>query len=152
MKKVSIFLYSVFAIFSIILLTGCGNVSNIQNKTEYYIGEEANIDNYLITCNDYEILGKKLKVNLILTNKNKQTKTVSFKNNFSIYNIDGSENIPENISNDEVKTIESGKSMNIYLEFDFNDYDINTDELRNYKILFYSGVATNNIAFILEEV
>jgi len=151
MRKCRMLGYCVLSMFSLLLLTGCGNVSNIQNKTEYYIGEEASIDNYLITCKNYEVLGKKLKVNLELINNNKQNKTVSFKNNFDIYSTIGtSEVVPENISEEDVKIIESGKSMNIDLEFDFNDININ--ELSNYKILFYSGVATNNIAFILEEI
>jgi len=150
MKKVSRFLYSVFTIFSIIMLTGCGNIDNVQNKTEYYIGEEAKIDNYLLTCKDYEIVDNVLRVNLEIINKNSQKKTVSFKNNFSIYSIDDSENIPENISSEEVKIIEANQSMNINLEFDLKN--INIDELSNYKVLFYSGVATNNIAFILEAI
>lgn len=147
MKKQNKIIYCILVLFSISLLTGCG-INKVQNKTEYYIGEKAMIDNYQLTCNNYTIKDDVLKVNLELLNKNKQDKTVSLINNFEIININDNEIIPKNISNEKVEIIKDGESINIELNFDIKDIDINVND---YKIIFYSGVATNNIAFILKE-
>lgn len=147
MKKQNKIIYCILVLFSISLLTGCG-INKVQNKTEYYIGEQATIDNYQLVCNNYEIKDDVLKVNLELSNKSKQTKTISVINNFEIININDNENIPKNISNDKVEIIEGNETVNIELEFDINAIDIN---INNYKIIFYSGVVTNNIAFVLKE-
>ena len=147
MKKCNIIMYCVLGIFSLLMLTGCG-ITNIDNKTEYYIGEKAIIDNYQLTCNNYEIKGNLLKVNLELVNNYKQDKTVSLINNFEIINIIDNETIPENISNEKVEIIGDNESIDIELKFDIKDIDFN---INDYKIIFYSGVATNNIAFILKE-
>ena len=101
-----------------------------------------------LVCNNYEIKDDVLKVNLELSNKSKQTKTISLINNFEIININDNENIPKNISNDKVEIIEGNESIDIELEFDIKDMNIN---INDYKIIFYSGVVTNNIAFVLKE-
>lgn len=147
MKKQNRIIYCLLVSFSIILLTGCG-ISNVQNKTEYNVKEKATIDNYQLVCNNYEIKDNVLKVNLELLNKNKQDKTISLINNFEIININDNETIPENISNEKVEIIGDNESIDIELEFDIKNIDIN---INDYKIIFYSGVATNNIAFILKE-
>lgn len=147
MKKQNKIIYCILVLFSISLLTGCG-ISNMQNKTEYYIGEKAIIDDYQLTCNNYVIKDNILKVNLELANNNKQDKTVSLINNFEIINIIDNGIIPKNISSEKVEIVKDNESINIELKFDIKDIDIN---VKDYKIIFYSGVATNNIAFILEE-
>lgn len=147
MKKCNIIMYCVLGIFSLLMLTGCG-ITNIDNKTEYYIGEKAIIDNYQLTCNNYEIKGNLLKVNLELVNNYKQDKTVSLINNFEIINIIDNGIIPKNISSEKVEIIGDNESIDIELKFDIKDIDFN---INDYKIIFYSGVATNNIAFILKE-
>lgn len=147
MKKQNRIIYCLLVSFSIILLTGCG-ISNVQNKTEYNIKEKATIDNYQLVCNNYEIKDNILKVNLELLNKNKQDKTISLINNFEIINIIDNEIIPKNISSEKVEIVKDNESISIELKFDIKDIDFN---ITDYKIIFYSGVATNNIAFILEE-
>ena len=147
MKKQNKIIYCILVLFSISLLTGCG-INKVQNKTEYYIGEQATIDNYQLVSNNYEIKDDVLKVNLELSNKSKQSKTISLINNFEIININDNENIPKNISNDKVEIIEGNESIDIELEFDIKDMNIN---INDYKIIFYSGVVTNNIAFVLKE-
>lgn len=147
MKNRNVLAHCILGILYLSMLSGCG-VSNIENKTEYYIGENAVIDNYQATCNSYQIKDNILKVNLDLTSKNKEKQTVSLINNFEIINTIDNEIKPKNISSDKIEIIKDNESINIELEFDINNIDFNA---KDYKIIFYSGVATNNIGFILEE-
>lgn len=145
LKKLNIFL-TVLLLF--LCVSGCSNINKNEIKTEYLIGEEAEIDNYLITINDYvyEENDKTLKVNLELLNKDSNTKNVSLKNDFEIYDINNVIiNDIDNVSDNSELEVLNNERVNIELKFDvskINEFDIN-----NYKIIFYSRVATNNIAF-----
>lgn len=145
MKKSNILIYSVLIILLSIVLSGCG-INNVQTKTEFHIGEQANIDDYLVTCENYEEKDGILKVNFKLTNNNKQEKAISLQNNFEIYSTEDQDIKVKNISSKEIINVDANESIDVPLEFDISNIQF---DVSNYKILFYSGVATNNIAFIL---
>ncbi len=139
------------AFLSIFILTGCSlGVGNVQTKTEYALGEEAFLDQYQITCNDYEILdnyneknGQFLKVNYTVTNNSDTSTTVYTASDFKLLQDD------KEYSNLIQKEIEFTpyKTEKLEIIFDLSDNTITEP----YKTIFYSNVATNNVAFILEK-
>lgn len=135
--------------FILLLLTGCG-INNAVIKTEYYLGETATIDHYEIEYTDFSELdvynnenGKFLKVNYTLTNKSAGQKTVNIYNDFKFYNYDNKLISP--ITNDEI-VLEVGDTKSFAIVFDITD----KQDMDQYKIIFYSNVVSNNIAFIIE--
>lgn len=132
----------------LLLLTGCG-VNNTVLKTEYGINENAKIDHYEIICTDSVYLnqyndksGKFLKVNYTLTNKSNSLKTVQVQSDFKIYK---DENLISPISSDKLD-LNAGETKDIEVIFEITEHA----DWNNYKIIFYSNVVTNNIAFVIE--
>jgi len=131
-----------------VLISGCG-ISNKQTQTEYQVNEEAFIDYYQITCNNYEIIdsydaktGKFLKVNYTLTNNSDEQKEIHLQDDFKLYLND---DIILAMTNDNV-ILNSSETKKIEIAFDLSNME-NTSE--PYKVIFYSNVVTNNIAFVL---
>lgn len=128
----------------ILTLSGCGNR---EYKTSYKINENATIDYFNIECTGYELVneynqqsaknGIFLKVNYKLTNKNEKSVNLTANNYFKLYK---DNNLINGIGEDII--LESNQETEYTVLFDTSIDD-------TYKVLFYSNVVTNNIAFEL---
>lgn len=128
----------IITIFLLIFLTtGCSlfGVDKIESNTMYQKGEIAVFDNYKIILDDYKIEDN-LKVNFLVTNKNSGTIMIN-KNSFELIK-DDIKYYPIDFQSVEIN---SNETIEIDLLFDVNE--INEDD----KLLFYSGIVSNNIAF-----
>lgn len=134
----------VILILLILTLSGCGNR---EYKTSYKINENATIDYFNIECTGYELVneynqqsaknGIFLKVNYKLTNKNEKSVNLTANNYFKLYK---DNNLINGIGEDII--LESNQETEYTVLFDTSIDD-------TYKVLFYSNVVTNNIAFEL---
>jgi len=131
-------------ILLILTLSGCGNR---EYKTSYKVNEKATIDYFDIECTGYELIneynsqpsknGIYLKVDYNIINKNDKPVSLVADKFFKLYkNNDFIYGIGEDI------TLESNKEVTYTVVFD-------TSVSETYKVLFYSNVVTNNIAFEL---
>ena len=131
-------------ILLILTLSGCGSR---EYRNSYKINEKGTVDYFEIECTGYELINEYnsqpakndiyLKVNFNITNKNEKPVNIIadkffklYKNNDFIYGI-----------GDDI-TLESNKEVSYSVVFD-------TSVSETYKVLFYSNVVTNNIAFEL---
>lgn len=138
MKKI------ILIFLTIILLTGCSLNLNrkTNNKTSYEINELATIDHYNIILEKYNEEQDDdeeyyLKTTFKITN-NSTNKTHISNNDFKILNnIDNNYDIAINNFN---VSLQSKETKEIEVEFKIS-------RNRNYKILFYSNVVSNNISF-----
>ena len=151
MKKYILCLVSFIVILT---LSGCG-IASKQIKTQFKVNEETKIDHFLIACTGYEKETNEssvfLKVNYKITNKNAQEINMNLRNSFQISNKNGSLHNTTSSGNINFKPEETKEiqvTFNINSEAD-NKTDSNNNQ-ESYLIIFYSGVATNNIGFILE--
>lgn len=129
-----------------LLISGC-NVGNTTYQTSYKVNQNARIDHFLIKCTGYEQIneynnekpknGIFLKVNYEIMNLNKSSVLVKPETFFKLYK----NNQFTNAIGEEI-TLNKDENKNYYVVFDTSIDD-------NYKILFYSNVVTNNIAFEL---
>ncbi len=133
------------------LLIGCGG-ENKKPKTEFMMGEIAKIDDYEVVYTKHYFGGTNLFVNFEITNHHKEKRNIDLGEDFVLYN-----ELSEKLENISQGTIElaSKETMNVNLVFAINS-DLNSSEMyepidiTGYKILFYSGVVSNNIGFILK--
>lgn len=134
MKKIAI-----IGCLVLILSTGCG-LENKAPQTEYKVNEEAFIDSYQIECNDFEKTDNILEVNYTLTNQSNQQVTVEPSNAFRLVQQDQMISANE----DSSVTLEPSETKKLTVTFNV------TETQDQYKVLFYSGVVDNNIAFRLK--
>ena len=129
-----------------LLISGC-NVGNTTYQTSYKVNENAKIDHFLIKCTGYEIINEYnnekpknevfLKVNYEIMNLNKSSVLIKPDTFFKLYK----DNKFTNATGEEIK-LDKDEDQNYYVIFD-------TSLEENYKVLFYSNVVTNNVAFEL---
>ena len=139
----------VFSIFFIGILAGCG-VSNKAVKTEYKVNEVATIDQYRILCKGYEIInqyqdqmGKFLKIDYKITNLRDQSYYLDLQNDFQLQ-VDSGKYIPA-ITSDHIE-IKGNEEKTLEIVYDLKEYE----SMESYKVIFYSGVVSNNIAFVIQ--
>lgn len=137
-------IFTLILVITTLFLTGCG-VGNKEYKTSYNLLDNATIDYFDIKCTSYELIneyngsvpknGIFLKVNFDIKNNNSNNVLLVPDKFFKLYSnnnfIDG--------SGTEV-SLKSKEVTSYSVVFD-------TDIKNSYKILFYSNVVTNNIAF-----
>ena len=107
------------------------------------------IKNAAISINGKTILEE---INFEIKNNHKEKRNIDLGEDFVLYN-----ELSEKLENISQGTIElaSKETMNVNLVFAINS-DLNSSEMyepidiTGYKILFYSGVVSNNIGFILK--
>ena len=131
------------------LLTGCREEKKVY-KTEFRIHEVATIDHYEIVYKGYTATKNEMRIKFEIKNKNKITQLISLTEDFVIYsNESGKINNPYE---EEIIAVKPGEPQEIQVvvtaEELFDKKGQLIDEIDTYKILFYSNVATNNIAFL----
>lgn len=140
MKKILLILITT------LLISGCG-VGNKTYQTSYKINQNARIDHFLIKCKGYELIneynnekpknGVFVKVNYEIMNNNSTSVLIKPETSFKLYK---NNEFISGIGNE--LTIDKNKSEEYTIIFDTSIED-------SYKVLFYSNVVTNNIAFEL---
>ena len=107
-------------------------------KTEFFLNEEATIDNLVITLKQARTTqDNQIELTFSITNKNKNTYTLDPDTNFKFYDINQVQ-IPNTYQNNN----------NIIKKNETISYTLNYNTSKNlYEILFYSGVVENNIKF-----
>ncbi len=133
----------------IIPFTGCFSVEQLPSKTEFYLNEEAVIDNrYQITLND--IMSQDhfqdvependhyLVLEFKITNISSETQTIDQEKTFRLKIGD---TIYADLNHNKNTEIAPQESIMYQLIYDVNELD-------HYEILFYSGIVDNNIKFI----
>ena len=133
---------------STLLISGCG-IGNTSYQTSYEINQNARIDHFLIKCTGFELVneynnakpknGIFLKANYDITNLNNLSVLIKPETFFKLYQ--NNEFIPA-LAGNEIN-IEKDKTEQYVVVFD-------TTIEETYKILFYSNVVSNNIAFELK--
>ncbi|MEG1495045.1 MAG: DUF4352 domain-containing protein [Bacilli bacterium] len=132
----------------LVFITGCNQLKPpINNKTVFYLNEEAKIDHFKITLND--ILEKKE------FNSHKPSKGIYLVLEFKIENISNEEQTIDNnsfildIANDKYLDL-NNKNISKLAAKESLMYKVVYDAPLNddYNINFYSGVVSNNITFI----
>lgn len=143
-------LFSIFLIISSLLIGCSSKVGDTYQKTEYLKEENAIIDYYEMIYKGYSSKNKKLYVNFVVTNNSSETKEINLREDFRLYT-DTSEKII-NLSDEEIIKIQNNETKEIRVTFESDSLFENETliDLDSYKIIFYSGVVSNNIAFILE--
>lgn len=152
MKKNKIILFGMF-IFIASLLVGCsGNKIGEENiKTEYLKEEVAKLDHYEIVYKGYSSKKEKLYVDFVVTNHSDTVQEINLSEDFVLYT-DKNEKIINLYEEEKIK-IESNETKEIRVIYKADELFKKKQliDLTSYKIIFYSGVVTNNIAFIIEE-
>ncbi len=140
----------VFLLCTIMLpFVGCFSVKQMPSKTEYYLNEEATMDNiYKISLND--ILSQDhfqdvependhyLVLEFKITNISSETQTIDVQKSFQL-KIDNT--LYPDLNHNKDTEIAPQESIMYQLIYDVNEMD-------HYEILFYSGIVDNNIKFI----
>lgn len=148
MKRV---LLIVATLLSPFLLSGCNNLKEpVNNKTEFYLNEEAKIDYYNIILNDivetksFENNNPEKDNYLILefkiTNNSNKTQILNSEDNFKLI-IDN--NTYKDLYHNAETEIQPNESVMYQVIYDVPEKD-------SYDIYFYSGVVSNNIKFITQ--
>lgn len=137
----------ILTLVTALLITGCG-IGNTTYNTSYKINENAEIDHFIIKCTNYELIneynnqkpknGIFLKVNYNITNKNKNPIIINPEKYFKLYRNDS-----YIAAIGEDKQLTQNKLEEYSVVFDTSIED-------SYKILFYSNVVSNNVAFELK--
>lgn len=147
MKRVLI----ITTLLSLFLLSGCNNLKEpVNNKTEFYLNEEAKIDHYNIILNDI-VETKSFENNnpendnyLILefkiTNNSDKTQILNSENNFKLI-IDN--NTYKDLYHNTETEIQPNESIMYQVIYDVPEKD-------SYDLYFYSGVVSNNIKFVTQ--
>ena len=131
-----------FVIFIFVLiLSGCDMNQNYINKTEFYLNEDAYIDDISIKMTKAFINeNNMLEVVFSITNNRGNTITLVPDNYFKLFDINKVQ-IYNQYQND-TNIIKKDQTVNYTLIYDINDKEI-------YEILFYSGIVENNIKFTI---
>jgi len=140
MKKI-VKLILIIPIF--LLIIACD--SNITMKNEYYINEEAKIDDIIIkmtSIKDTDAVSDKqvLEITFELTNQRKNTITIDADTSFKLYDINKVQ-IP-NVFQNSNNLIKKDQTIIYTLQYE-------TTKKELYEILFYSGIVENNIKFVI---
>jgi len=145
MKKLNIKKISYLGLSVFLLATGCSmGVEKKENQTTFKVNEEAFIDQYQIKCSNYTVNGNELKVHYTVTNNSNQSTEIDLSDDFKLYGDDG--NLYDSLSTGTVH-LEHSETKDIEVTFTVND---TIDSDHSYMIIFYSGVVSNNIGFVLE--
>lgn len=132
------------------LLTGCGEEKRVY-KTEYEINEVAIIDHYEVIYKGYTATKNEIHIDFAIKNNSNSAKEINLSKDFVIYT-----NESQKITNpyqEQIITINPDETEEFEVIVTAEElFDNTTGELTEnfdtYKILFYSNVATNNIAFL----
>ena len=131
----------IFLVLIMILVTGCFSNGNYINKTEFFINEEANIDQLGVKLTKAIINENNvLEVVFSVTNNRDNSITIVPDNYFKLFDINMVQ-IP-NQYNNNVNLIKKNQTVNYTLMYDVVDKEI-------YEIYFYSGIVENNIKFTI---
>ena len=138
MKRIlRMFILLVFVCF----LSGCNLEQSYVNKTEFFLDEDAYIDDIAIKMTKASINeNNMLEVVFSITNNRDNTITMVADNYFKLYDINKVQ-IYNQYEND-INIIKKDQTINYTLIYDINDKEI-------YEILFYSGIVENNIKFTI---
>lgn len=138
----------ILILITTLLISGCG-IGNTSYQTSYEVNQNARIDHFLIKCTGFELVNEYnnekpknsifLKVNYDITNLNDLSVLIKPETFFKLYQ--NNKFIPA-LSANEV-SIEKDKKEEYTVIFD-------TSIEESYKVLFYSNVVSNNIAFELK--
>jgi len=151
MKKNKIILFGIFLVIAS-LLVGCSKeVGEEIFKTEYFKEETATIDYYEIVYKGYSSKKEKLYVDFVIANHSEQEQEINLNEAFVLYT-DNSQKIINSYDNKKIKIKSSEtKEIRITITADELFEKKKLIDLDSYKIIFYSGVVSNNIAFIIDE-
>lgn len=150
MRKNKIILFGIFLVATS-LLVGCRKeVGEEILKTEYLKEEVATIDYYEIIYKGYSSEKEKLYVDFIVTNNSNETHEINLNEDFVLYTNESEKMI--NSHKEEILKIKSKETKEIRVTIEAKELFEKKKliDVDSYKIVFYSGVVSNNIAFIVE--
>lgn len=125
----------------IFLLSGCNMNQNYINKTEFFLNEDAYIDDISIKMTKASINeNNMLEIVFSITNNRKNTITLVADNYFKLYDINKVQ--IHNQYQNNTNIIKKDQTINYTLIYDIKDKEI-------YEIYFYSGIVENNIKFTI---
>ena len=135
-----------FLTFSVFLLVGC-NEEVTLNKTEFFLNEEATIDNYTIELNDVitsnhfqDVTPENdtyLTLEFKITNNSNEKQVLDSDKNFD-FKIDSIRYT--DLNHNKELTLEPNETIMYKVVYDVPEKD-------SYSLIFYSGVVSNNIKF-----
>ena len=129
-----------------LLISGCG-IGNATYQTSYKVNQNARIDHFVIKCTGYELIneynnekpknGVFVKVNYEIMNNNSSSVLIKPETSFKLYK---NNEFISGIGNEITIDKESVEDYTVIFDTSLED---------SYKVLFYSNVVSNNIAFEL---
>ncbi len=132
--------------FGIFLLVGC-NEETGPNKTEFFLNEEATIDNYTISLNDVftsnhfqDVTPENetyLTLEFKITNNSNEQQVLDSNKNFD-FKINDKRYT--DLNHNKTLTLEPNETVMYQVVYDVPEED-------SYSLIFYSGVVSNNIRF-----